>query len=172
MRIAGRVLVVAVCAALGACASRGAVPRPFPAPPGGAPPVAATLPPALASPAVTALLATAQRLAGIPYRNGGSDPAGFDCSGYVQYVFAQHGVMLPRTVERLASAGSRVELPAPGDLLFFATSGRTASHVGIALGDDWFIHAPSSRGVVRVERLSASYWSRRYLEARRVIADP
>jgi cell wall-associated NlpC family hydrolase len=104
----------------------------------------------------------------VPYVNGGSDPSGFDCSGFVAFVFAQHGIALPRTVESQATVGEDVAWPAAGDLVFFRTSGRRPSHVGIALGPDRFIHAPSSRGVVRIEMLAAPYWADRFVEARRV----
>ena len=110
------------------------------------------------------------RLRGIPYRNGGSDPSGFDCSGFVQWVFAQNGVRLPREVREQYDAGQKVDLRnvEPGDLLFFATESRGASHVGVAIGGDQFVHAPSSQGVVRVERFSANYWATRFVGARRV----
>ena len=120
-----------------------------------------------------ALVGTALSFRGTPYRNGGSDPQGFDCSGFTQYVFAQYGVSLPREVRDQFEQGKPVkgndELVA-GDLLFFATiaSSPGPTHVGIAIGGDQFVHAPSSTGVVRVERLSASYWATRYLGARRI----
>lgn len=106
---------------------------------------------------------------GAPYRNGGSDPSGFDCSGFVQWVFAQNGVRLPREVRDQYGLGRKIERDdiRPGDLVFFDTSGG-ASHVGIALGGDAFVHAPSSRGVVRVESYTSQYWKKRYIGARRV----
>jgi cell wall-associated NlpC family hydrolase len=110
------------------------------------------------------------KLRGIPYRNGGSDPSGFDCSGFVQWVFAQNGVPLPREVREQYDAGQKIDLRdlQPGDLLFFQTVSRGASHVGVAVGGEQFVHAPSSTGVVRVERYTASYWSRRFVGARRI----
>jgi cell wall-associated NlpC family hydrolase len=111
---------------------------------------------------------------GVPYRNGGSDPAGFDCSGFVQYVFAGRGITLPRGVDGQFHAGRPVgadQIDA-GDLVFFTTTGRGASHVGIAVGQDAFVHAPSSAGRIRVERLSAPYWAQRFVGARRVLAGP
>jgi cell wall-associated NlpC family hydrolase len=113
-------------------------------------------------------------LRGKPYRNGGSDPAGFDCSGFTQYVFGQQGVTLPREVRDQFQLGRsiRPQDVAPGDLLFFSTTPPGVSHVAIALGGDRFVHAPSSNGVVRVERLSAAYWSRRFVAARRVTRGP
>ncbi|RPJ75764.1 MAG: NlpC/P60 family protein [Acidobacteria bacterium] len=105
-----------------------------------------------------------------PFRNGGTDPTGFDCSGLVQFVFGQSGLALPRSVREQMRLG--IPVPAgevePGDLLFFAIDGRTVSHVAIAVGLDRFVHAPSTRGVVREERLSADYWSRRFSGARRI----
>jgi cell wall-associated NlpC family hydrolase len=121
-----------------------------------------------ASPLVEGVLRTATDLLGTPYRNGGSTVEGFDCSGFVQYVFAQHGVRVPRTVRRQAEVGSRVREAEAGDLVFFATQGDGPTHVGIALGPDRFIHAPSSRGVVRVEPFASAYWSSRFLEVRRI----
>jgi len=163
-----RLLVLVLACATGACASSGATPRPFPVP---GHPAAAAVPGASSRPAdAYALTGTALALRGVPYRNGGSDPSGFDCSGFVRYVFAQHGLSLPRTVPEQFRAGRAVAGPLqPGDLVFFATTERSASHVGIALGSDEFVHAPSSTGVVRVERLSSAYWSSRYLGARRAL---
>jgi cell wall-associated NlpC family hydrolase len=109
-------------------------------------------------------------MTGAPYRNGGSTPAGFDCSGFVQYVFAQHGHKLPREVQAQFKVGERIDRDGirPGDLVFFETVSRGASHVGIAMGDGQFVHAPSSRGVVRVERYTSEYWSKRWVGARRM----
>jgi cell wall-associated NlpC family hydrolase len=117
-----------------------------------------------------ALVGTALALRGVPYRDGGGDPQGFDCSGFTQYVFAQHGLSLPRAVREQFRVGKSVKPQdlAPGDIVFFATTGAGASHVAIAIGGDEFVHAPSSTGVVRVEHLSSSYWSPRYLGARRL----
>ena len=110
-------------------------------------------------------------LRGTPYRNGGTDPStGFDCSGFVQWVFAQHGIHLPRDVEMQYGAGKKIDVSDlhPGDLIFFHTEGNGASHVGLAIGGDEFVHAPSSRGVVRVERFTTTYWRHRIVGARRV----
>jgi len=115
-----------------------------------------------------ALTGTALSLRGIPYRNGGSDPHGFDCSGFTQYVFAQYGISIPREVREQFRVGKSVEPDqlVAGDLLFFTTTDPGASHVGISIGGDEFVHAPSSTGVVRVEHLGSSYWSPRFLGAR------
>jgi peptidoglycan DL-endopeptidase CwlO len=159
-----------------ACASTGATPKPFPR--AGIPataPSSATPTPEPAHAASSsfdgyALVGTALALRGIPYRNGGTDPNGFDCSGFTRYVFAQHGIVLPRAVRDQFQFGKAVrpdELAA-GDIVFFTTTDPGPSHVAIAIGGDQFVHAPSSTGVVRVEHLSSSYWSPRYIGARRV----
>jgi cell wall-associated NlpC family hydrolase len=147
------------------------VPRPFPGaalPPGAE--EAVTEPPAAV--AHPELITTALRYRGVPYRNGGSDPSGFDCSGFIQYVFARFGTVLPREVRDQYHAGTPVDLDQvqAGDLLFFETVSRGASHVGMAVGGGEFVHAPSSRGVVRVERYDVSYWASRFVGARRVVA--
>jgi cell wall-associated NlpC family hydrolase len=166
-------LVIVVLAAMsGACAARGGVPRPFPGaalPPGAVEPSPET--PTSATP--PALVGTALEFRGVPYRNGGSDPSGFDCSGFVQYVFAKFGTALPREVRDQYHEGKSVDLDEveAGDLLFFETVGRGASHVGLAIGGGEFVHAPSSRGVVRVERYDASYWANRFVGARRITAN-
>jgi cell wall-associated NlpC family hydrolase len=159
----------------GACASSGATPHPFPMPGAAAPGTpearaSSALAATLLQPDTYAITGTALSLRGAPYRNGGADPSGFDCSGFTQYVFAQYGVTLPRAVVEQFKAGKAVrpdELAA-GDLVFFTTTSPGASHVAIALGGNEFIHAPSSSGVVRVERLSSGYWSQRFIGARRL----
>ena len=168
------VLVSLLATATAACATTGAVPRPFP---GAATPPLATVPAPPTStdvltvpPGATPVIATALSYRGVPYRNGGSDPSGFDCSGFVQWVFAQQGRALPREVRDQYQLGKQVDRDdvKPGDLVFFETVSRGASHVGIALGNDQFVHAPSSRGVVRVESYTIDYWKQRYVGARRV----
>jgi len=113
---------------------------------------------------------TALAFRGVPYVNGGTGPAGFDCSGFVQYVFAQHQRVLPRDVRQQALTGTPVDRAhiIAGDLLFFDTGGAGPSHVGIALDRSRFVHAPSERGVVRIEALELPYWAHRYLSARRL----
>jgi cell wall-associated NlpC family hydrolase len=110
---------------------------------------------------------------GKPYRWGGSDPTeGFDCSGLVAHVYDDAlGMKLPRTSRAMSQRGSQVvkaELAA-GDLVFFNTSRRAFSHVGIYIGRGRFVHAPSSGSVVRVERLTNRYWSSRFNGARRLV---
>ena len=86
-------------------------------------------------------------------------------------MYGRHGIRLPRQAADQYGVGAQVdrENVRSGDLVFFTTVAPGASHVGVALGNDEFVHAPSERGVVRVERLSGSYWTRRWLGARRVI---
>ncbi len=117
-----------------------------------------------------AIARSALELLGIPYRYGGDDESGFDCSGLVHYVFRQHGVRVPRQVTDLYDSRllTDVRQARAGDLLFFATTSHEASHVGISLGGGRFVHAPSTGGVVRVEDLDVSYWTRRFLGVRRV----
>ena len=186
---------MALCCAVlaGACASTGGTPHPFPTPsarsrPGEPAPDASapvTTAPVPTTPTATTptprraaiseydLIGTALDLRGIPYRNGGTDRSGFDCSGFTQYVFAQYGLSLPRDVREQFKTGKPVDWKAlePGDLIFFSTTEPGASHVGIAVGGDAFVHAPSTSGVVRVERFSSSYWAPRFVGGRRVLAE-
>jgi cell wall-associated NlpC family hydrolase len=114
----------------------------------------------------------AMSLAGTPYRYGGDSPrTGFDCSGFVRYVFRHSlGVRLPRTVEEMSQAGrpiARSQLR-PGDLVFYDTLRSTYSHVGIYLGDNRFVHAPSRGKAVEVVNMASAYWQERYSGARRI----
>jgi cell wall-associated NlpC family hydrolase len=112
-------------------------------------------------------------LVGIDYRYGGDTPErGLDCSGLIRYVFQEvTGVTLPRTSKELSRIGRDVRAAelAPGDLVFFNTRRFAFSHVGIYLGDDRFIHAPSRGGEVGVASLSSEYWRKRYNGARRLV---
>jgi cell wall-associated NlpC family hydrolase len=116
----------------------------------------------------------AMSLVGTPYRYGGNTPdSGFDCSGLVRYVVARAAnVNLPRTTEAMGTRGSALDRSevASGDLVFFNTTGRANSHVGIYVGQNRFVHAPSSGGTVRLEDMGKSYWASRYNGARRVVA--
>ena len=142
--------------AVGCASHSGAVPEPFPRP-NRQPVLLPTVPkqPALRH----AITSTALTYQGVPFIDGGSTPNGFDCSGFTYYVFQQHGVELPRIAADQYQTGTAVDSSAilAGDLLFFQTVAPGASHVALALGGDEFVHAPSERGHVRVERLSSSY---------------
>ena len=113
---------------------------------------------------------------GVRYRSGGSSPAsGFDCSGFVYWVFAKHGVTVPRDSVRQSRAGQEVAKAdlMPGDIIIFRIANTpNGRHSAIYIGDGSFIHSPSAGSRVRVERLDADYWKRHYLTARRVLEEP
>ncbi len=112
-------------------------------------------------------------LVGIRYRYGGNSPEqGLDCSGLVRYVFREAGgTDLPRTSQEMSRRGEPVDKQdlQPGDLVFFNTLNRAFSHVGIYLGNNQFIHAPSAGRNVRVENMDMNYWKARFNGARRVL---
>lgn len=118
------------------------------------------------------LVLEAMGMIGIRYKYGGNAPdSGLDCSGLVRYVFKQvWGADLPRTSQEISQLGQKVETNElqPGDLVFYNTLRRSFSHVGIYLGDNKFIHAPSAGGEVRVESMDVSYWKKRFNGARRL----
>lgn len=173
-----------VGALLAGCASR----RPAPvarsdAPSGGtvarrAPtPVPPSQPPLMLDPAGReASVAQAMLLVNTPYRYGGNTPGGgFDCSGLVHYVYGQvaaGGARLPRSTAQWAAATQPVDEARlqRGDLVFFNTSGRAFSHMGIYVGGDQFVHAPSTGGTVRKDSLNSRYFGPRYLGGRSVFA--
>ena len=105
------------------------------------------------------------------YRFGGKNPeAGLDCSGMVSYIYSKSvGVKLLGSARDMARKGRSIERARlrPGDLVFFNTRNTPFSHVGIYIGDDRFVHAPSTNGRVRIDPLSASYYAKRYEAARR-----
>ncbi len=111
-------------------------------------------------------------LLGIRYQYGGNSPEnGLDCSGLVRHVFREAwGTILPRTSEEISKIGEHVRTDdlRPGDLVFYNTLKRGFSHVGIYLGDNKFIHAPSAGGKVRIERMDVGYWKSRFNGARRI----
>ncbi len=117
----------------------------------------------------------AMGLVGVPYRYGGNTPAGgFDCSGLIVYVYKNSsGIKLPRTIQQMSNVGTGIgqQAPAPGDLVFFNTTGERYSHAGIYVGQGRFVHAPSAGGTVRLERIDSPYWAARYTEARRVTSN-
>ena len=121
------------------------------------------------------LISTAMGFIGVPYRRGGnSAETGFDCSGFVRTIYEQaKGMALPRRANEQAAATEVIDKKdlQPGDLVFFNTMRRAFSHVGIYLGDGKFIHAPRTGAQVRVEDMGASYWTRRFNGARRVVKD-
>lgn len=114
----------------------------------------------------------AMSLIGIPYRWGGNTPdSGFDCSGLVRYVVGRAAdVNLPRTTADISHRGESIEPDeiAPGDLIFFNTTGRAHSHVGIYVGKLRFVNAPSTGGTVRLDYLTNPYWAKRFDGIRRV----
>ena len=129
-----------------------------------------------ATPAVSAsgssIVSIAQQYLGVPYVYGGSSASGFDCSGFTMYVFAQVGIKLPHGATSQLSYGTEVSRSdlQPGDLVFFQDYGYTASHVGIYIGGDQFIHASSSYyngHCVVITSLSETYYNNHYLTARR-----
>lgn len=127
------------------------------------------------NPTVSRLLARAEELIGTPYRSGGTTTRGFDCSGFVNYLFKEEaGINLPRSSRDLMRMAkqrvARADLE-PGDILLFNRNGRgRVSHTGIYLGDNRFIHSSSHRsGGVRIDSLDSRYWSKSYLDAKRVL---
>ncbi|MDT8899663.1 NlpC/P60 family protein [Anaeroselena agilis] len=116
------------------------------------------------------IIRTTMKYRGVPYLWGGTTPAGFDCSGFTQFVLAQYGIKLPRTADLQYQAGIPVGYSqlSPGDLVFFSTYEPGPSHNGIYIGNGYFISATSSRGVA-VDPLASPYWKARYIGARRII---
>ncbi|MCP8616087.1 C40 family peptidase [Salirhabdus salicampi] len=117
--------------------------------------------------ATSDIVSLAKSYLGTPYVWGGESPSGFDCSGYLQYVFKQKGYQIPRTVSDIWNATVPVNQPSVGDLVFFETYKPGPSHAGIYLGNGEFIHAGTSG--VTVSHMSTSYWETRYLGAKRVV---
>jgi cell wall-associated NlpC family hydrolase len=111
----------------------------------------------------------ASSMVGKPYRYGGHNPQGFDCSGLVYFSFQRVGMNVPRSTGSQRARSRKVSLRTltRGDLLFFNQEGKYSSHVGIYLGDNRFVHAPSSGKRVRVDELDDPYWQKHFVDARR-----
>ena len=111
-------------------------------------------------------------LVDVPYRFGGNTPkGGFDCSGLIVYVYNKAvGIKLPRTIQQMSGQGNSIDgqSPAPGDLVFFNTTGEKYSHAGIYVGQGRFVHAPSAGGTVRLDYITSPYWAAKFTEARRI----
>lgn len=116
---------------------------------------------------VANIIAEGKKHIGTPYVWGGTSPSGFDCSGFLHYVFAQNGISIPRTVSSIWSAGTSVDSPSVGDIVFFETYKSGPSHAGIYLGNGQFLHAGTSSGVT-ISDMNNSYWSSKYLGAKRL----
>lgn len=118
------------------------------------------------------ILQTAAKHLGTPYRYGGSSPGGFDCSGFVMYVFSQYGIDLPRSASDQASVGTHIDKKdlKPGDLVFFNCGGKGINHAGIYSGNGNFIHSSSPRsGGVIYSSLQEGYYLQHYVGARRIL---
>jgi cell wall-associated NlpC family hydrolase len=115
----------------------------------------------------------ALRYLGTPYRRGGMDENGMDCSGLVGRVYLDRGYPLPRTAEEIARAGIPVERAdlAPGDIVVFTTAGEKPSHVGIYVGTAAFVHAPGKGDRVRVSDLESDYFRTRFCGGRRLLRE-
>lgn len=131
----------------------------------------AAAPPRPNPPQAEKVVTLAKSLVGTPYRYGGCNPKGFDCSGLVQYVYRHAaGVQLPRTSKGQFARTVKVPLgqEAPGDLLFYDIKGSAPSHVGIYLGKGAFVHAPSTGGAVKISDGNERYWVDHFMCVRRV----
>lgn len=119
------------------------------------------------------ILLNAISLTGVKYRYGGSSPTtGFDCSGFVRYIFRETAdIALPHNARAISQVGKIISQDQlqPGDLVFYNTMRRAFSHVGIYLGNNRFIHAPSSGGGIHIANMGSAYWSERFNGARRII---
>lgn len=112
----------------------------------------------------TRIVRTARLYLGAPYKKGGATPNGFDCSGYVRYVYSKNGVLLPRSVKAQYGVGKKISLDElqSGDLVFYKTSREKYSHVGIYIGDHRFIHAPRTGKRVSYADMDKPYWKKRF----------
>lgn len=115
---------------------------------------------------IDAIIHEAKKYLGVPYVWGGETPSGFDCSGFLEYVFTKQSISMSRTVETIWNGTQPVSTLEKGDLVFFETYKKGPSHVGIYLGNNKFIHASSSNGVT-ISDLNNVYWRSHYLGAKR-----
>jgi hypothetical protein len=113
------------------------------------------------------IINTATQYIGTPYRHGGTTPSGFDCSGYVFFVYNKNGIQIPRSTAQQYTKGQKIpyRMAQPGDLLFFRINMNEISHVGIFVGNDTFVHAPSSGKHVRYDSIKNPYWQKRFYGA-------
>jgi murein DD-endopeptidase len=111
----------------------------------------------------------AAAMVGKPYRYGGNSPKGFDCSGLVYYSYRHAGIAVPRSTATQRARSHKISLShlSRGDLLFFNQQGKFSSHVGIYVGGDRFVHAPSRGKRVRIDSLNEPYWQKHLVDARR-----
>ena len=107
------------------------------------------------STALNDIVSTGKRYLGVPYVYGGTTPAGFDCSGFTRYVYAKHGISLPRTSRAQRAAVKYTNNPQPGDLVFFNVGGGAITHVAIYAGNGMLVHAAGNR--VQYQTMS-TYW--------------
>ncbi len=114
---------------------------------------------------------TAVSMIGRPYKFNGDSPEGFDCSGLVQYSYLSAGLEVPHGTDSLRRVTKPVALKnlQKGDLLFFNERGKKGSHVGLSLGGNFFVHAPSTGGKVRKDSMTDPYWKKSFLDARRFL---
>jgi cell wall-associated NlpC family hydrolase len=165
------VQIVGLTLALAACAT---APRTRPTPDGAAPEPRSSAPPSSVRPADsrTRIVDGARAMLGQPYRWGGAAPGGFDCSGLVVYTMGGAGIRVPRTAKEQMHAGAPIARRAlrPGDLVFLHLAHKDL-HVGIAIDNERFVHAPSPGGYVRIDSLSAPPYAHAFLTARRVVDD-
>ncbi|WP_010650599.1 C40 family peptidase [Oceanobacillus massiliensis] len=113
------------------------------------------------------VIQSARALLGTPYMYGGTSPSGFDCSGFIQYVYSNQKITIPRTVRDMWNFSRPVDVPSVGDIVFFNTNNTGPSHAGIYIGNSKFIHSGSSRGV-EISEMNNVYWKERYLGAKRI----